>query len=387
MIKVPYEEVRQKLKDSAGITDEQLDERIRAKIDKLSGLISKEGAAHIIANEMGVKLFDKSSGRLKIKNILAGMRNVELVGKVQQVFEVREFQTETRSGKVGSFIVGDETGTIRVVMWGSQADRLNELSKDITIKIESAYVKENRGRKEVHLGDHGQLELQPEGEEVGEVKRTTSTRKSVKELDENMQDVELLGTIVQAYDIKFFETCPECGKKAMPKDGSTVCSQHGNVTPAPSYVFNVILDDGTGNIRTTFFRKQVENLLKMEGNELVQFRESPEKFEQVKHDLLGKQIKVVGRVNKNPMFDRIEFIAQLVFPDPDPEEEKKRLESVKQEKQTAAEAPQQEAAEKGAQAGEEEAAGEDTGAVEQEETSSHDKTETVVSSSDVDFIK
>ncbi|MCX6706739.1 MAG: hypothetical protein NT001_01205, partial [Candidatus Woesearchaeota archaeon] len=111
MIKVPYEIVREKIKDGAKISDSELDSRIKAKIDKLSGLISNEGAAHIIANELGIKLFEQASGRLKIKSILVGMRNVEIVGRVQQVFEVREFQTETRAGKVGSFVIGDETGT------------------------------------------------------------------------------------------------------------------------------------------------------------------------------------------------------------------------------------------------------------------------------------
>ena len=38
----------------------------------------------------------------------------------------------------------------------------------------------------------------------------------------------------------------------------------------------------------------------------------------------------MGRVNKNVMFDRVEFVAQLVFADPDPEEEIKRLEAMKQ---------------------------------------------------------
>ena len=330
MIKVPYDAVRDKIKEHAKITDDELDSKIKAKIDKLSGLISKEGAAHIIANELGIKLFEQASGRLKIRNILAGMRNVEIVGKVQQVFEVREFQTEKRTGKVGSFIVGDETGTIRVVLWGSQADKLSDLEANKVIKIKSAYVKDSRGRKELHLGDQGVLELNPEGEEVGEVKRITSTRKNIKELVEDMQDVEILGTIVQTYDIKFFDVCPECGKKTLPKDSSAICSQHGTVTPTYSYVFNLVIDDGTGNIRTAFFRKQVERLLGKTESEIVGFRSSPDKFEEVKHDLLGKQIKIVGRVNKNVMFDRVEFVAQLVFADPDPEEEIKRLEAMKQ---------------------------------------------------------
>lgn len=331
MIKVPYDIVRDKIKEQAKITDDELDSRINAKIDKLSGLISREGAAHIIANELGIELYEQASGRLKVKNILTGMRNVEIVGKVQQVFEAREFKTETRTGKVGSFIVGDETGTIRVVLWGSQADKLQELENGKVIKIKSGYVKDNNGRKELHLGDQGVIELNPEGEDVGEVKKFTSVRKNIRELVEEMNDVEVLGTIVQTYDIKFFDVCPECNKRTIVKEEGGVCPQHGTVKPVDSYVFNLVLDDGTGNIRTAFFRKQIERLLGKTPEEISEFKSSPEKFEAVKHDLLGRQIKIVGRVNKNAMFDRIELVAQLVFPNPDPEEEIKRLEGMRKE--------------------------------------------------------
>lgn len=330
MIQVPYDVIREKIKDNAKISDAELDSRIKGKIDKLSGLISKEGAAHIIANELGIKLFDQTSGRLKIRSILVGMRNVEIVGKVQQIFEAREFKTETRTGKVGSFIIGDETGTIRVVLWGSQADKLAELEQNKIIRIQAGYVKDNKGRKELHLGEQGVLDLNPEGEAVGEVKKTEFTRRSIKDLAESMADAEILGTIVQVYDMKFFEVCPQCGKKTLPKDaGTSICTQHGTVNSAYSYVFNTVLDDGTGNIRVALFKRQAEKLLGKQEQEIVMFKDSPDKFEKVKYDLLGKQIKIAGRVNKNMMFDRIEFIAQLVFPNPDPQEEVRRLESIK----------------------------------------------------------
>ena len=49
-------------------------------------------------------------------------------------------------------------------------------------------------------------------------------------------------------------------------------------------------------------------------------------FEPIKEDLLGKILKVIGRSSKNEMFDRLEFVVQLVFPDPDPDQELKKLE-------------------------------------------------------------
>ena len=151
MFKIPLNDIINIIKEKSSLSEEEINTKIEQKMKQLSGLISKEGAAHIISNELGIKLYDKYSGKLQIKNILTGMRDVEALGKVQQVFEVREFQSEKRSGKVGSFVIGDETGTIRVVAWGNQADNLTKLSKDMIVKIKSGYVRENNGRKELHL--------------------------------------------------------------------------------------------------------------------------------------------------------------------------------------------------------------------------------------------
>ena len=96
MIKMPLDDIITKIKEKSGISDSEIQEKINQKLEQLSGLISKEGAAHIIANELGVKLFEQTSGRLQIKNIREGMRSVEVVVKVQQVFEVREFNNNGR---------------------------------------------------------------------------------------------------------------------------------------------------------------------------------------------------------------------------------------------------------------------------------------------------
>ena len=89
---MPLEQAISKIKEASGLSEEEIKGKIDAKLDQLSGLVSKEGAAYIIANELGVKLFEQTSGKLQIKNILAGMRDVETVGKVTRKFDVKEFQ-------------------------------------------------------------------------------------------------------------------------------------------------------------------------------------------------------------------------------------------------------------------------------------------------------
>lgn len=330
LIKIPLSDIIEKIKKETNLSDEEINTKLDEKLKELSGLVSKEGAAHIIANELGVKVFDSFSGRLQIKNILTGMRDVETVGKVQQISEVREFQTENRKGKVAWFILGDETGTIRVVLWGSQADNVPNLEKDSIVKIVSGYVKENNNIKEIHLNEKSELIINPEGEKIGEVKQTLPVRKGINDLQENDENVEIFGTIVQVFDPRFFEICPECNKRARQRETSFVCEEHGEIKPNYSYVLNVFLDDGTDNIRAVFFRNQAERLLAINKDDILKYKDEPEKFEEVKTKLLGEQIKIVGRINKNEMFDRLEFIARFVYPNPDPKEEIERLQAIKQ---------------------------------------------------------
>ena len=89
MIKIPYEEIVLKINEKSKMPVSEIDERVEKKLKQLSGLISKEGAAHIVANELGIKIFEPLSGKLQIKNILNGMRDVETVGKVLQVSDTR----------------------------------------------------------------------------------------------------------------------------------------------------------------------------------------------------------------------------------------------------------------------------------------------------------
>lgn len=324
MIKIPYEQIILKIKEQSKLTDEDIETRIRSKMDQLAGLISKEGAAHILANELGVKLFEE--GRLKIKDIMAGMRSVETVGKITNVFDARDFERKDGSkGKVLSFVIADDTGSIRVVLWNDQVDKYKGLESGVIVKIRDAYVKENNTNKELHLGIRSELILNPEGESLGEIKQKLE-RKSVEQLTENSSNIELLGTIIQVFEPKFYEVCPECNRRLKQKESSLVCDKHGAVEPQYSYVMNIVLDDGTSTIRTVFFRNQLLNLLKINDSEIMKFKDNPAEFQTIKNELLGNIIRVVGRTVKNELFNRLEFIPNLVYTNPDPDDELLRLE-------------------------------------------------------------
>lgn len=341
MIKLSYEQIIEKIKEKADISEEEINKRVDQKMEQLAGLISKQGAAHIVANELKINVFEAvSGGKISTDKLLPGMRNIEITGKVMAVYEIREFSTEKGSGKVGSFLMADENGMCRVTCWHEQTGKMEGLKEGDTVRIKDAYVRENNGRNELHLNANSDIEVNPEGVEVNvpenvQQSRTEATRKKVSELNENDSNVELLGTILQAFNPRFFEICPQCGKRARPREDQFICPQHESVTPDYSYVMNLVLDDGSETIRVVLFRQQLEQLIGKTRDEVLEYRKEQEKFESVKIDLLGQLVKLRGRASKNTVFDRIEFVAQEVDMSPDPEEEIKRLKRETESQTTA----------------------------------------------------
>jgi replication factor A1 len=326
MINIPLPQIKERISQKTGLSLDEINQKIKSKLRQLPGLISEEGAAHIVANELGVKLFDIGE-KLQIKNILAGMRNVDVVGKVLQKYELREFNKENTSGKVANLLIGDETGVVRVVLWHKQAELINQLTEGDVVKIRGGYVRENNNRKEVHLSEMSKLIINPPDVTV-EVKPyapPVSTRKQIAEIKEDDANVEILATIVQVFDMNFFEVCPQCSKRVRLRDEGFMCQTHGKVVPEYNYVLNLYLDDGSDNIRVVFWRQQAEELLGMAKDQVMSFKDDPSKFEPLKTELLGNIIKVSGRANKNQNFDRIELIASKVDKNPNPDEEIKKL--------------------------------------------------------------
>ena len=331
MFKIPISDLKEKILQSKKISAADLDTKLQSKITELSGLISEEGAAHIIANELGISLVEENQEELKIKKIYAGMKNVSTVGKIVRIFEVREFQKGEGIGKVRSVVLGDETGTTRVVFWNEQVDLLANAVEGDVLQVDEAYVRDNQGSPEIHLGDKGSIKLNPEGIIVETVRESTPTftRKKINELQEGEAGAEVMGTIVQVFDPRFFFLCPQCNKRVRESGNEYVCDAHNVVQPSLSYVMNLVVDDGSGNIRSVFWKNQINHLLDKSVEDMAVYKEDPAKFEEVKDSLFGEQFVLMGKVKKNDMFDRLEFNVQMVKK-ADPSEEIAKVEVVEE---------------------------------------------------------
>ena len=77
MFKLSYEKIIEKISTIKNVSKEEIESKIQFKLVELQDLISKEGAAHIIANELGVNLFELESQDLKIKEIESILGNLK----------------------------------------------------------------------------------------------------------------------------------------------------------------------------------------------------------------------------------------------------------------------------------------------------------------------
>lgn len=342
MINIPLEKIIEKITEQTGLKEEEVQQKIDAKLEHLSGLISKEGAAHIVANELGVKLM-QTEGVLKIDNLMAGMRDVELNCKVIRKYDLRTFENAKGQGKVFKFLVGDDSGVTMVVLWNDKTDLEKNFKEGDTLKLKLVNVRDNNGRTELHLGESGEIVVNPEGVEV-ESKTSgfaKPERRKISELKENEENVEIFGTVVQVFDPKFFKVNSE-GRR-IKEDETPEGYTYGAV-------LNVFVDDGSDNIRVVLWKNQIVNFLNVTEEQLLGFREDLASFEDYKNKMLGEMMKFIGRVTKNEMFGKLEFVANVVLSDVDPEKEMKNLKKEENKESTEEKPNSQSSSEKKDQA-------------------------------------
>lgn len=295
MIQGNYEKILEKIANSAGLEKGEIEKKIEAKRSRLAGLISREGAAQVIAAELGISFENE---KLKIDELLPGMRKVNVTGKVLSLFPVRTFVRNEKESKVANLIIADETSNIKVVLWDMHHIELiekGEVTENKVIELLNATVRDN----EIHLGNFSELKLS------NELLENVQTEKVVQDkniVDFNIgDDLKTRSFIVQAFDPRFFNVCSECKKKVTPEGDSFMCAEHGKVAPEKRALINIVLDDGTESIRAVLFHDLLPNLG-------LTALEDPEKLSNQKQDLLGKELVFSGNVRNNKFFNTPEFI-------------------------------------------------------------------------------
>lgn len=290
-----YNSLVEKIASLSGLQKEEIEKRIEAKKAKLSGLISKEGAAQIVAAELNINFENES---MKITEITPGMRKVNCIAKLINIFPVRTFNKNGKEGKVANMIVADETGSIKIVLWDTNHIALIEnanISIGDVIEIKNASMREN----EIHLSGFSEIKKSSTHLENVKTERTFN-EKSILEISEN-QSVKIRGIIVQMFPPRFFSVCPECNKKLIQMNEGSICKEHGKINPKERALLTLVIDDGTETIRIVLFQDQIEKISKEDLKDL-------DKLTELREKVLGTEFYITGTARKNQLFNSTELI-------------------------------------------------------------------------------
>jgi len=289
-----YEKIIEKLSKASGLDRDEINRRVEAKRAKLSGLISREGSLQIIAAELGIS-FDNE--KLKINELLPGMRKVHLVGKVISLYPIRVFKTKNGDeGKVANMIVADETGNIKIVLWDTNHINLIEkgdVAEGTCIEVFSGSMRDN----EVHLGSFSEFKI---SEDFIENVKTEKSLREKKISEFNLGDkVKIRAFVVHGFDPRFFEANLETGKKVTEEELAS------GIPTEKRAIWNLVIDDGTDSIRAVLFHENVQALGLKEYNDV-------NIMTQQKENVFGKEVVFVGNVKMNSYFHTPELIVESV---------------------------------------------------------------------------
>lgn len=206
-----FEQMVKKILESSKLGHDELMTRIRNKQEELSGFITLEGAANIVARELGI-IFEHKEPEVRalhIEDLIPGMSKVDIVARVARIHEPREFPRPSgRPGWVGSLLLQDGTGQIRLTLWDDKTSLIKEgkLQKGTIVRVQNAYVRQGLDEQpELSLGMRGTIVANPDDPRVKELPPLVEVEVKVADLKQEMTEVDILGRVVAVSECRVFE--------------------------------------------------------------------------------------------------------------------------------------------------------------------------------------
>ncbi len=93
---------------------------------------------------------------MKISELKAGMQEVDIEGTVDSKGDVRQVQTKYGPNTVSSAQIKDDSGSIKLTLWGKQ---INEIKEGDKISLTGGYTTEWNSELQVNVGRNGELKV------------------------------------------------------------------------------------------------------------------------------------------------------------------------------------------------------------------------------------
>jgi len=220
---ISIEEVIRAIVLQAGLSREDIMKKITDTITTFNGLLTPVGAALIIADKLNVKVnmnvIDPgsqseaaSTDSIKIKDLIDGMKNIVVFGRVTTIFPPKTFQRQDgRKGTVGSMLLRDATGTARVSMWDQKAGLLESSIKEgDVIGIYNASTKMGiTGKIDINVDARATVKPKPDEIDASQFPEgapaSVATSQHIKDIKETANFCNFTAKVLEKEPVKEFQ--------------------------------------------------------------------------------------------------------------------------------------------------------------------------------------
>lgn len=232
-------------------------------------------------------------------------QDIIVVGRVIELYDVREFDRDDGSqGHVRNMEIADDTGSLKVVLWDSDAQKDFEVGQavklqnprfglDMDNRIEATVTRSTA----ILEPSESELEKLPSQEELMEM---IFVSKPIEALAEDDTNVCVTGTIKEiGTERTILKKCPNCRANVEEAIDEYVCDNCGHTFEEPNYLFMIPtrIEDDTGEIQVTFFDNLAEELLGMKKEEVISLIDDGYGIEDKLQDLEGVTVEIIANVS------------------------------------------------------------------------------------------
>ncbi len=153
-----------------------------------------------------------------------------------------------------------------------------------------------------------------------EIENKLYVEKYIEDLEEDDQHIKIKGTISEINSEKIIYTmCPNCNIGITQDENGYICNECGEKIEKPNYlmIISTTLQDETGTVQATFFRKDAEELISTTTEEVVAIYEQTgdeSAMSSKLEDMIGHEVTIIANANFNEYDEDIRLnVRQLVI--------------------------------------------------------------------------
>ncbi len=251
--------IKKILSGRTDLTASSIKEMMEKKIRETGEILTQEGAAYMVANELGINVLNNYNinTNLKIDDLASGIGNATVNGRVLKLYPITTFvRSDGSEGKVGRILIADDTGTVNVVLWNGQTEVIEggRVAQGQIIRVLHGYTRTGLdGKPEINVGSRGEIIIQPtdvnpgEYPEADDFEDKSSEHIKIVDLKRDMMSVDVVARVVAVGSVREFER---------PSD------QVGKVV-------DLLLEDSTGMVRLAIWDEQTKNATVLSPGDVV----------------------------------------------------------------------------------------------------------------------